>query len=77
MRRIAILLGVTLLPSVAAAHPEHGSGEALGVLHYLTDPFHVGLTAVALLGLAAICSLTLRRRLAGRARVVAPTVRSL
>ena len=49
MRRIAITFGTTFLPGVAAAHPEHGSSAGFGVLHFLTDPFHLSLTAVALL----------------------------
>ncbi len=77
MTRIAIVLGATLLPGVAVAHPAHGSAQGLGVLHYLTDPFHVGLTAVALLGVAAVCKLTLGRRIAGKVRVVDSPDRSV
>ena len=66
MTRFAIFLGGALIPSFAAAHPVHVSAESVGVFHYLTDPFHIGLTVVAILGLLAVRRLTLRRGLVGR-----------
>ncbi|MGH0035691.1 MAG: hypothetical protein ACQGVK_11765 [Myxococcota bacterium] len=54
MSKIVVLLGTVLLPGIAAAHPAHGSGGDFGVVHFLTDPFHVGLTAVAVLAFLAI-----------------------
>ena len=47
MTKIATTLGAVLVPGIAAAHPEHFSGGAFGIVHYLTDPFHVGLVCVA------------------------------
>ena len=45
MSKIATAAGWILLPSLAAAHPEHGAGGDFGIGHFLTDPFHVGLAA--------------------------------
>lgn len=66
MIEIAILVGGTLFPSVAFAHPEHASDGDFSLLHYLTDPFHVGLMVVAVVVVLAarrsmLCRRTLRR----------------
>lgn len=60
MTRIAILILALLLPSVALAHPEHASGGDFGLVHLLTDPFHVALTAGA-----ALAFLAIRKRVLG------------
>jgi hypothetical protein len=54
MTRIAITLGMVLLPGIAAAHVEHASGGDFGLVHYLTDPFHVALTGAAVLLFLAV-----------------------
>ena len=54
MTRIATAIGLILIPTVAAAHPAHGSGENFGVLHFLSDPFHVALTAGVVMAILAI-----------------------
>jgi hypothetical protein len=48
MTKLAITIVTILIPAAASAHPGHGSGETLGLIHYLTAPFHVwsGLIAV-------------------------------
>jgi hypothetical protein len=64
MTRISTMFAILLLPGVAAAHPNHLSGGDYGLLHFVTDPFHVGMTAAAvLLFLVARRSLTRRRAL--------------
>lgn len=47
MSRIAMTIAAIFVPSVAAAHPEHFSAADFGIVHYLTDPFHVALTCAA------------------------------
>jgi hydrogenase/urease accessory protein HupE len=51
MTRLAIAMSALLSPGLAAAHPGHGP-EA-GLLHYVTDPFHLAaaVLVVASLGL--------------------------
>jgi hypothetical protein len=49
MTRIVTIIGVSLLPAVAIAHPDHASTGDFGLLHFVTDPFHLGLTDAALL----------------------------
>lgn len=65
MARIAtaltILIGVALAPGLAAAHPDHSSGD-FGLAHYLTDPFHVGLTVAGVVLFLAVRRLVVRRR---------------
>ncbi len=56
MRAFIAAVATALAASPASAHPDHRAGEAVGLLHYLADPFHVatGLVAVGavILGLA-------------------------
>jgi hypothetical protein len=61
MKKLAIVLGTTLLPGVALAHPDHASGGHFGLVHFLTDPFHLGLTAAAV-GLFLVARRQLLRR---------------
>jgi len=42
--RVAIPALLSLLPSLATAHPDHLGGESTGIVHLLTDPFHLGIT---------------------------------
>ena len=46
MTRISMIIGALFVPGVAVAHPEHVSSGDFGLLHYLTDPFHVGVMAI-------------------------------
>ena len=63
MTRIAITCcGSLLLPAVAAAHPDHASGGDFGLLHFVSDPFHVGLAAAAALTALALGRALRRRR---------------
>ena len=66
MTRITILIVAIFLPGVAAAHPQHASGGDFGLVHFLTDPFHVGLTIGAALAFLAVRRLALRRRALNR-----------
>ena len=54
MRKLAITIGAVLIPGAAAAHPEHASGGDFGLVHFVTDPFHVALTAAAILLFLAV-----------------------
>ncbi len=70
MSKLVITIGAVLIPGAAAAHPEHGSGGDFGLVHFVTDPFHVALTAAAvLLSLAVRRSLLRSRSIASRTRV--------
>ena len=69
MGRFAISIGAFLIPGAAAAHPEHVSGGGFGLVHYLTDPFHV-----ALLGVAALLCVVAGRSLV-RSRAVSRSTR--
>ncbi len=62
MTRITATIGAVLVPTVAAAHPNHFAGAETTVAHYLTDPFHVALVCVAGLLAAAAARSLLRRR---------------
>ena len=68
MSKIAITVGALLLPGIAAAHPEHASGGDFGLLHYLTDPFHVAWTGAAVLLFLAARRSVLRLRSVDRRR---------
>jgi hypothetical protein len=63
--RIATSFAVVGAPAVALAHPDHASGGDFGLLHFATDPFHVGITGAVVLLFLAGRSL-LRRRAVGR-----------
>ena len=43
-----------LAPSVTSGHPDHSAGAAVGLLHYLADPFHLLVTAAGVLVLASV-----------------------
>ena len=62
MSKLAITIGAILIPGAAAAHPEHGSGGDFGLVHLVTDPFHVALTAAAVLLFLALRRLFVRSR---------------
>lgn len=50
--RLAALL--TFVPTVALAHPGHGTTESESWAHYLTDPVHVALLGGAVLGVVVV-----------------------
>jgi len=65
MSKLAItttVAGLLLLPGVSAAHPGHGA--EFGLLHYLTDPFH--LAGAVLIAAAGVVLVALARRLSRR-----------
>jgi hypothetical protein len=62
MTKIMTMICAIILPGVAAAHPDHASGGDFGHVHFLTDPFHVGLTVLAALVLLAVRRSMPRRR---------------
>jgi len=66
MSRLAFAIGMVLIPGVAAAHPDHFSGGGYGIVHFLTDPFHVALSAAAILVLLAVRRSLLRTRVPSR-----------
>ena len=69
MSKLATTIGAVLVPGAAAAHPDHVSGGGLGLVHLVTDPFHLVLTAAAvLLFLAARGSLLRSRSMSRSAR---------
>jgi len=49
------LFALAMLAGSAQAHPGHGSdGGSFSLVHYLTDPTHIVIGALILLGLAVI-----------------------
>lgn len=54
MNKLLITIGAVLIPGGAAAHPQHASGGDFGLVHFVTDPFHVALTAAAVLLFLAV-----------------------
>jgi hypothetical protein len=67
MNKIWIATGVLFSPGLAAAHLEHATGEDFGLVHYLVDPVHVGLTAAAVLLFLAARWCARRNRAVNRA----------
>jgi hypothetical protein len=61
MTRLLTIIGATLVPSVAAAHPDHASGGHFGISHYLADPFHVGVLGAAIVLFLAVRRVVVRR----------------
>ena len=62
MTRSMILMAVVFGSSIAAAHPDHASGGSHGVAHYLSDPFHIAISATAVLFFFAARRYFTRRR---------------
>lgn len=68
--RIAWMGGAALLaPAAALAHPGHGSGAPWSALHYLSEPEHLAIGAIAVLLVAGIVRF---RRLRSRRATVRP-----
>jgi len=61
MNKLLITIGAVLIPDAAAAHLEHASGGDFGLVHFVTDPFHVALTSAAVLLFLAVRRSLLRR----------------
>ena len=59
--RIVVAISAVLLPGIAHAHPGLHSGEGFGIGHLLADPFHLALSAVAVVSFLAIRSVLVRR----------------
>ena len=62
MNRLMIAIAAVLIPGAAIAHPGHASGGDFGLVHVLTDPFHVALTAAAVLLFVSLRRSVLRSR---------------
>lgn len=77
MKRIATALGLSalpgvslaLLPSLAAAHPGHLTGGDVGILHFVTDPFHLVVSGAGVLLIVALRRGLRARRTAARSRI--------
>ncbi len=63
MKNLALVLTAIVVPGLAVAHPGHGAGVDSGLVHYLTDPLHVGLV-VLVLGAALLVRRVVRRQAA-------------
>lgn len=61
MTRLAIPALLSLFPALAAAHPDHLGSEPTGLVHLLTDPFHLGVTLIVGIPLVWLVA-RLRRR---------------
>ncbi len=65
MNKLVITIGAVLIPGGAAAHPQHATGGDFGLVHFVTDPFHVALSGAAVLLFLAVRWLHLRNRSKG------------
>jgi len=65
MSKLVITIGAVLIPGAAAAHPEHATSGDFGLVHFVTDPFHLALTGAAILLFLAVRLLHLRNRSKG------------
>ena len=54
MKSILTAGWVALVPGAVLAHPDHLSGGSVGWTHYVTDPFHVSLLALAVLAFVGL-----------------------
>ena len=62
--RTALAAFVLFSTSVAHAHPGHGvDGGSWSLVHFLSDPLHVGFAAALLVGLGALAGVRRRRLL--------------
>ncbi len=62
MSKLAITIGADRIPVAEAAHPGHASSGDFGLVHFVTDPFHVALTAAAVLLFLAVRRSLFRHR---------------
>lgn len=68
MTRIMTSVGVFAAPGMAMAHPQHAVSESYGLVHLVTDPFHVSMSLAAVASFLLLRRLMLRRRAASRLR---------
>ncbi len=68
MTRIVIVLSAVLLPATALAHPDHGLSGSADLLHFLADPYHLGVAVASMLICLALGRSIARRLSTGRAR---------
>jgi len=68
MNRLAIAISAVLVPGVAAAHPDHTGGGDYGLVHFVTDPFHLAMTSAAVLLYFAVRRSLVRSRATNRDR---------
>ncbi len=68
MTRPMILIAAVFGPGVAAAHADHLSGGTHGLAHYFTDPFHVAISATAVVVFLAARRFFFRRQSVSRRR---------
>ena len=68
MLKYAIAFTTLLVPGAASAHPNHVAGDDFGIVHYLTDPFHIALTVAAVLLAFSARRLVQQRRSINRTR---------
>ncbi len=59
LHRIQLFI-LCLMPLVAEAHPLHEPGVHYGLMHYLSEPYHLG--TLALLGLSGVIAWRWARR---------------
>ncbi len=60
MKNLALAFTVFAVPGLAVAHPGHGAVVDSNLVHYLTEPLHVGLVVLAL-GTALLARRAVRR----------------
>ncbi len=68
MRCLLLALVLFLVPTAMSAHPDHSAGTPVGLLHYLSDPFHLSMAAAGVLLLASVVVGGLRRHRSASSR---------
>ena len=53
MRNLVSFTGGILTASAVRAHPDHAGSDSVGLLHYVTDPFHIA-TGLLTIGVALL-----------------------
>lgn len=64
MRYLLLATLLFLAPTSASAHPDHSAVAPVGLLHYLSDPFHLSVAVVGILVLVSVASWLRRLRVA-------------
>lgn len=62
MRKVAAAMQIVFWPGNALAHSGHFSGESYGISHFVTDPFHLVISAVAISLYLVLRRVVVRRR---------------
>ena len=68
MRYLLLATMLILVPTAVSAHPDHLAGAPVGLLHHLSDPFHISMAAAGVLFLASIVGGLWRHRSASSRR---------